>query len=127
MSTPSLSASLTHRMNHLVARQGIISGNIANATTPGYITRDLSFNSLLTQVPGIGVATTHRQHLRGKNTGTTEGKLLHDKTHMRNDGNSVKMDVEMLKMNEIQLHYRMVTQLYSKHAGFQRLALGRQQ
>jgi flagellar basal-body rod protein FlgB len=114
---------MKQRMNYLVARQGIVAGNVANASTPGYISQDLSFAGTL-QKAGINLDKTHAYHIEGKdNTTRSLGKVTQDKTHMREDGNSVKLDEEMLKLNDIQMNYRLMTRLYSKHAGMHKLAL----
>ena len=46
--------------------------------------------------------------------------MVEDKVHMRHDGNSVKLDEQMLKLNEISMNQNMVTKLYAKHAGMLR-------
>ncbi|MDD9912543.1 MAG: flagellar basal body rod protein FlgB [Alphaproteobacteria bacterium] len=125
VTSASLSAALTHRMNHLIARQGVISGNIANANTPGYIAKDVTFKKLYDR-NSIGMASSKGNHLR-PTTDSASGKLITDKTRMALNGNSVQLDQEMVKLNDVQLHYRMATQLYSKYTAMQRTALGRAQ
>lgn len=109
---PSLSNALTNRMDYLIARQGIVSGNIANAATPGYLAKDLTFAKALTNTNGTNTNNSF------KSTESTDGMSL--------NGNSVQLDTEMLKLNEIQLNYQMATKLYSKYASMHRNVLGRQ-
>lgn len=116
--------SLTNRMNYLMSRQATIAGNIANADTPGYLTRDLTFSSALQNQQKL--ATTSGAHLQPKGA-VGNFKATTSTQNMRLDGNSVKLDEEMIKLNEVQLSYREVTQLYSKMGQLQRLALGRGQ
>lgn len=118
-----LKMAMKQRMNYLIARQGIVSGNIANASTPGYISQDLSFAAKL-QKAGVGLDRTHANHIKGDNSSLKQvGKVTYDTTNIREDGNSVKLDEEMLKLNDIQMNYRLMTKLYSKHSGMYRLVL----
>lgn len=118
-----VSMSLKHRLNYLIERQGVVSGNIANATTPGYLSKDISFEKMVDR-SSSNMNTTHSNHLQGKRTSGTH-KMTEDTTHIRHDGNSVKMDEEMLKLQDVQMNYRLATELYKKQVSFQRLALGR--
>lgn len=118
-----VSMSLKHRLNYLIERQGVISGNVANATTPGYLSKDISFEKLVDR-QGMKMSTTNGAHIRGKSI-AGQHKMTEDTTHIKHDGNSVKMDQEMLKLQDIQMNYRLATELYKKQVGFQKLALGR--
>lgn len=108
-----------HRQDFLAERHNVVSANVANANTPYYISKDLSFQSALKNTGQIGMMKTDAGHI-GAGTMPTTGKLVEDKTHLRHDGNSVKLDEEMLKLNEISMHQNMVTKLYAKHAGLLR-------
>lgn len=117
-----LGAALHNRMNFLVERQGTVAGNIANATTPGYISKDIQFEKLVAKASS-GMETTNARHFTGAKTAGGGHMMTEDRTHMKHDGNSVKTDVEMLKLQEIQLNHRLVAQLYKKHAGMQTMVL----
>lgn len=119
-----LSAALSHRMNYLVDRQGVISGNIANADTPDYLAKDVTFEKLVQkQSSSIAMATTNDKHMQGKIM-RPNGKMVENKEDIRLDGNSVVYDKEMLKLSEIQLNHRLVNQIYAKQNQMQKLALG---
>ena len=131
MSDVSLVSALSNRMEFLSARQGVVTSNVANANTPGYIAKDMTFNKLtepsdLKGAPGKGesgqLTNTHTKHMQGKG-GVLSGNLFEDDTHIRHDGNSVKLDEEMLKLNEIQLNYGSVVQLYQKQKQMQQMAV----
>lgn len=124
MPSTSLVSALGNRMDHLIARQGITSGNIANTNTPGYLSRDVSFEKLAQKGTSgkVSLRTTDAQHLQGRGA-QAGGKLTTDTTHLRHDGNSVKLDEEMLKLNQIQLDYGMVVQLYQKQKQLQQIAV----
>jgi flagellar basal-body rod protein FlgB len=120
---------LTNRMNYLVARQGVIAGNIANADTPGYVAQDLVMG---TSNSGFGAALaqarTNGKHMSvGGNGAGASGKPTTSGMYMQHNGNAVRLDSEMQKMNTTSLEYRMMTELYTKQIGLQRIALGRGQ
>jgi len=119
-----LSAVMTQRMNFLVERQGVVAGNIANANTPKYLSRDLVETGKSAGSSGFAMAMTNAQHLGHGGNGKIEGKITEDARFIQHNGNSVRLDEEMLKMNEVQLNYRMMTELYAKQMGMQKMALG---
>ena len=118
----SLINALSQRMNYLATRQGFVSGNIANASTPGYISKDVTFENYLDQTPGIGMAVTNEKHMAAK-PATPNMEITKDTTWMRHDGNSVKLDEEMMKLNDIQTNYNLASQLYQKHKQMYELAV----
>lgn len=122
----SLNQALTTRMNYLVARQGVLSGNIANADTPGYLSRDLTFQPQLAAAQNSAeLRRTNARHMANGATGATAGKLTTSSQFIQHNGNAVRLDQEMVKMNQTQLDYRMMTQLYAKNAQLQQIAIGR--
>ena len=126
MSDVSLVAALSNRMDFLIARQGVVTSNVANANTPGYLAKDMTFNKL-TERSNIErssnqLKNTHHMHLQGMQRALS-GNLFEDDTHIRHDGNSVKLDEEMMKLNEVQLSYGAVVQLYQKQKQMQQMAV----
>ena len=124
MSDISLMGALSNRMDYLVTRQSTITGNIANANTPGYLAKDVSFEKLVAKQPTSlqGMKTTHAKHMHGAFTGGNS-RVWEDDSYIRHDGNSVKLDEEALKLNQVQLDYQMVTQLYTKQKQLQQLVV----
>ena len=119
-----LNTALTDRMNYLIARQGVVAGNIANADTPGYLSQDLTFQSVLSRtVQPVGMAATQAGHMQGQ-VQHPGSRVETSARFMQHNGNSVRIDQEMLKMQETQLNYRFMTQIYSKQVQLQRAALG---
>lgn len=53
-------AALGRQLNHAVARQTVAASNLANLDTPGYRTRDVSFDDAL---DGELMQRTHASHL----------------------------------------------------------------
>lgn len=121
----SVSDALTQRMNFLVQRQGVVAGNIANANTPGYLAKDLTDSGGKAPASSFGMAMTNAQHMKsGSNSAAVAGTVTEDARFIQHNGNSVRLDAEMLKMTEVQLNYRMMTQLYAKQVAMQKMALG---
>ena len=114
---------IAHRMNYLVARQGIIAGNIANADTPQYLAKDLSFTPATHS--NFAMHVTNARHLGGGNSATRTGTVTEDARFMQHNGNSVRLDMEALKQSQAALDYRTMTQLYSANMQLQQIALGR--
>lgn len=123
-----LFAALAHRMNHVVARQSVIAGNIANANTPGYLAKDLTFKPQGSGGGSFAMHVTNARHLAGRGgSGNAAGKMVEDTRFIQHNGNSVRLDMEMVKQNEAALDYRMMTQLYTSNLQLRRTAIGRGQ
>jgi len=124
---PNVTNALFHRMDFLVARQGVIAGNIANADTPGYLAKDLVDASADSGAAApLAMATTDGSHMVGADAGNGGGAMTEDSRFLQYNGNSVRIDQEMLKMNDVQMNYRMMTELYNKQVAMQMAALGKQ-
>jgi flagellar basal-body rod protein FlgB len=127
MPNQSLYSALSGRMDYLSARQGVLASNIANADTPGYLSHDLaapkstgSFSKALTQ------AATQPGHMQAGSSASGVGQGTTSHYFIQHNGNSVRLDDELNKMNQTKLEYQMMTQLYSKQVALQKMALGRQ-
>ncbi len=121
---PSLMNAVNSRMDYLIRRQGVVSENIANAETPNYLSRDINFKASVNKMT-LQLQNTNGEHIEGSGD-RFKTAMTESKEHMRYDGNSVKLDEEMYKLNEIQLQHRMLTNLMTKHMGFQRAVVNRQ-
>lgn len=94
------------------ARQELLASNIANADTPNYKARDISFASALQGALGgaaakLPVVQTSAMHLEG-NTGTSimgAPVLFRTPTQPSADGNTVNMDVERAQFADNALRY----------------------
>ena len=126
---PLLSA-LVKRMDWLGERQRVLAENVANADTPGFRPRDLkpmSFRDLLGQAEGrLGMASTSSQHLTGA-PGAAKAEQRVDRAAYETapDGNAVVLEQQLLRVAETQLHHQTMTNLYRKHIGMLKTALGR--
>jgi len=102
---------LKDAMTYRTARQDMISSNIANADTPNYKPRDISFEQALiakkesllkSDTPQLKMAQTDGAHLKPQSTQSfSKPTLFFRDGHMaRNDGNSVDIDVETTEMSK---------------------------
>jgi len=93
-------------------RQTLIASNLANLDTPGYRTRDFSFegamkSALAGQTSPNNLQTTHPMHLQGSTSGslppTTDALRPSSE---RNDGNDVSLDRENMLLARTQATYQ---------------------
>ncbi len=89
-------------------RHRILASNIANADTPGYKARDISFQGELDQA----IASSGPGSVRGEH----DFKVFEVITTMPNrDGNTVNLNIEMAKLAENTLIYNTATSLLAKN------------
>jgi flagellar basal-body rod protein FlgB len=98
ISDGAIMAALGRQMTTAVARQAVAAGNLANLDTPGYRTRELSFDDLLNGAvqrlemkPAGGAAQAAAAPQR---PASTEAQGLES----RRDGNNVQLDRELFSM-----------------------------
>jgi len=131
MSNIPVFGAITKRMYWLHQRQRLLAENIANANTPGYVPRDLKeldFNDVLKRSSTMKMASTNPSHIAPRNASDLAGFKAKDvsKTYEKSpDGNAVSLEEEMLKVTETRMDYELMTNLYRKHMGMIRTALGR--
>lgn len=85
-------------------RQRLIASNIANADTPGYVSRDINFSQALrdatgSQTPRVGTVgrldTTRAGHIAGTGASPAAANLLYSNVSQTSlDNNTVDMDRE---------------------------------
>lgn len=93
-------AALGRQLNTAVAKQTVAASNLANLDTPGYRTRDVSFDDALADQLG-SLRRTSDKHLGQPETQappTAEVEGLQS----RRDGNNVQIDRELLAMTRAQ-------------------------
>jgi len=116
---------LKEAMNYRSARQDMIASNIANADTPFYKPRDISFEQALvakkaallkTNSHYLKMAQTNAGHIEAANQESNyEPTLFYRDGHMaRNDGNSVDIDVETTEMSKNSIMYNALVRALKK-------------
>lgn len=128
-----LSKAMAAKMNYLDKRQQVLAQNIANADTPGYVSKDLTevdFGSILKSITGmkkVTLETTKPGHLPNPNaTAHTKDKKDRMVYEVAPDKNAVVLEEQMVKAAKTQMDFNLLTNLMSKHSGMYRTALGRQ-
>lgn len=128
-----LFGALQGKMSWLEERQKLLAENVANANTPGYRARDVKgirFADALSRTQAgaaaaAKVAVTHPGHL--KPPSERRGGAVYEVRSLdtTQNGNAVTLEQEMVKLADNQLDHSTVTNLYRKHIGMLRMALGR--
>ncbi|MFQ3573335.1 MAG: flagellar basal body rod protein FlgB [Thermodesulfovibrionales bacterium] len=97
-------------------RRKILASNIANADTPGYKAKDVSFQAemrkALDDIKSGNIRNDHSFEIF-ETTNTMPNR----------DGNTVNVDIEMAKISENSLTYNTAIQLYSRKARMLRDAI----
>ena len=94
-------------------RQKVLSSNIANADTPGYKAKDVTFGNILENK--IKLLTTDSGHVNGQNKKGISAKITVNNDPSWGDRNNVLLNSEMAKMTENSLtHDAAVKLLNSK-------------
>lgn len=102
MATPTVSDSsmmalLTRELTRAVQRSAVAASNLANAETPGYRTKEITFGEELEgQLGRLQTSVTHARHLGAAAAAGTvrEAEGLAE----RRDGNNVQMERELLAL-----------------------------
>lgn len=111
-------------------KQQVIAGNIANAETPGYEARKMSFEADLRkaiEAPQVEGRTSHPRHFPIGTSGIAAVQGTITKVRDDNplgDGNTVSVDDEMFEMAENQLLYEAGTQMLKKKLSMLKLVAG---
>ena len=128
-----LTISRTHELigkalDYRAARQDMIASNIANADTPFYRPRDISFEDALAKKSAelqnqnqnvLTLAKTNGQHLETQmqKDNYKPTTFFRDGHMARNDGNSVDLDVETTEMSKNSTMFNALIQANKKSAG----------
>lgn len=131
---------LNQKMTWLNERQKVLAQNLANANTPGYISKDLkkvSFQSHLDNTNSNGSTDStkatkmqveepgHMSGIGGLSTQFEIRQETSDYLETTPDGNTVDLEGELSKMAEVQMEYTLASNLYRKHVGMLKTALGK--
>lgn len=109
-------------LDGLSARQRVISNNLANADTPSFKASEVEFEAQLqkglAQARNNGSAAssagylTHEKHLPLDGLPADPPiSILQPQSSMRNDGNSVDLELEMTRMAQASVSYSAVSQM----------------
>jgi flagellar basal-body rod protein FlgB len=121
-------SSLKTKLAWLNDRQAVLSRNIANASTPGFVPQELTapqFSAALAEASRGGFFTTNTRHMRGRSIADGSSRAI-DKPDSQTapDGNRVVVEEQMMRVAETQMEYAQATGLYKKVFSLWRTALG---
>ena len=120
---------LRERMTWLHQRQDLLSQNVANADSPGYVARDLKpldFESALSGASTGGqMRTTNARHIAvsPSRADKFEDREAPDQASNPN-GNSVSLEMEMIKVSETQAQFQAAANIYAKAMTLMKTAIG---
>ena len=110
---------MTVALDGLSKQQKVISHNIANIDTPGFLAKEVPFkerlNVALQSRDTLALARSHHDHLKLRPVFDAVTQVVERRgTIPRVDGNTVDINREMVDLVEASLMYRAVAQLASK-------------
>src|ERR1700723_3326980 len=111
---------LRERMAWLNQRQSVLSENVANADTPGFVARDLKpldFQQELQSAGGsriAGLTVTNPRHIAANaTTGDNDFNV-----------NAVSLEQEMIKVSDTRMQFQAAANLYGKAMSLMKTAIG---
>lgn len=126
---------MNRKMNWLTQRQEVLAENVANADTPNYKSRDIvpfDFKTALRDMHRMGMARTQAGHIAsGKSDETRSSdagmRINKDRKPFETSPsrNGVVLEDQMNKIAETGMDYHTITNLYRKHVGMIKTAIGR--
>ena len=124
-----LFAMLRQRMSWLHQRQDLLSQNVANSDTPGYVARDLkalNFDDAMKSATSGGVMmTTNARHIAMSPTSSSAFDDMQSPDVEANpNGNSVSLEMEMIKVSDTQAQFQAASNLYAKAMSMMKTAIG---
>jgi flagellar basal-body rod protein FlgB len=133
-------AVLKERLGFLNERQKVLAYNVANASTPKFVAKDLNnrlfVDAVERQIPGArrGIAgaaplelvkmkETNSGHMDGGPPAPRAGKIIRSPdSETTLDGNSVVLEEQMIKVADTRMNYDAAMGLYQKGLQMMRLA-----
>lgn len=120
---------IKNQMDWATKRQQVLSKNISNADTPGYLPSDvkpLDFKKAIEDVTAPQVAVTDPGHLQGTPVSSSRYRVekVRAPEEIKPDGNGVTLEEQIMKVGETKGKYDMAANLYQKNLSFLKLAVG---
>ena len=119
---------LRERMTWLNKRQDVLSQNVANADTPGYVARDLKpedFDAMLRSGgTGARLVTTNVRHIAVTASPSPIEEETTPSQPYAHNGTGVSLEEEMIKVADTQAQYAAAANLYSKAVRMMKTAIG---
>ncbi|MBV1866501.1 MAG: FlgB family protein [Marinosulfonomonas sp.] len=111
---------------HSANRQSVIAQNIANSDTPGYRAKDTQpFSDTYVNSNEGSLRITRSKHLKPNSAGNTGTNLLDAGGESSPNGNTVSLELEMVKATEVRRQHDLALSVYSSSLNILRTSLGR--
>lgn len=138
-------AVLKERLGFLNERQRVLAENVANASTPKYVARDLDAraftDAVARQMPSarsgpagpnplmpVAMSATRVGHMSGGASTSNSGRVVRaPDSEVTLDGNAVVLEEQMIKVAETRMNYDAALGLYQKGLQLMRLSARRPQ
>jgi len=106
----------SQRLQWLGNRQKVISENVANSDTPGFKAKDVtSFAKMIEGAPKTGILTTNARHIDSStNVPGVQSVIDKDAWSETITGNTVVLEQQTIKANEVGENYQLAVRLYRK-------------
>ncbi|MDR3606751.1 MAG: flagellar basal body rod protein FlgB [Oligoflexia bacterium] len=119
---------LNTSLNLRLLNQNVVSGNIANADTPGYKAKTVEFESALRDALGtsgeLQTQTSDPRHIAHRDTDSVDPEIYDDPNGVESlDGNTVDRSAEMAKLAENQLLYDSSAEMLKRKLGMLKYAI----
>ncbi|MCB1557591.1 MAG: flagellar basal body rod protein FlgB [Alphaproteobacteria bacterium] len=122
------------KMRYLAQRQSIISQNVANADTPGYVSQDLNkvdFSRMVDRIGGSGKRQSVSLEVSSAGHQLPDGQAVNPREvknrkpfEVSPDGNAVILEEQMIRSSETQMDYNLMVNLYRNNIDMMKTALG---
>lgn len=114
----------SQNMQYLTAKEKIIAGNIANASTPGYLPRAIEkpdfSNNLAASLP---IAKTNSKHLSGTHQDNGYKVFIpQPSSALTIDGNGVVLEEQMNQASKASSEYKRMITIYNKYKSMIQIA-----
>lgn len=110
---------------HAAERQALVAENVANADTPGYVAKDVGdFASVYRFNGDLGMNQTRPGHI-GRTNSLSAARESAAGAETSPNGNSVSLEIEMVKSAEVQREHNLAIAVYGKSLDILRASLGR--
>jgi flagellar basal-body rod protein FlgB len=111
--------SLENLLSHASKRQQALASNIANLDTPGYRSKDYSFQSTL---QSIELAATQDNHL-AVSQDTSSARMYEVESQVKLNGNNVDLDRELTEITKNGVQYLTLVQYVNQKIRMLRSAI----
>lgn len=117
---------ITKGLDSASLRHKVLSNNLANANTPQFRRSDVDFSAVFLGSGKLPLKSTHNKHVTNSiRSRYSRSVVVQDKsTSMRNDGNNVDIDREMVLVLENQMHYQAMTDTVNRNLSLLRSVIG---